>query len=134
MLRSIATVGGWTMASRVLGFARDILIARVLGAGLEADAFFVAFRFPNLFRRLFAEGAFNAAFVPLYARALTERGPVLAQRFAEETLALMIAALLALTLLAELAMPWLMLLIAPGFAGNALKFELAVEFTRLTFP
>jgi putative peptidoglycan lipid II flippase len=134
MLRSIATVGGWTMASRVLGFARDILIARVLGAGLEADAFFVAFRFPNLFRRLFAEGAFNAAFVPLYARALTERGPLLAQRFAEETLALMIASLLGLTLLAELAMPWLMFVIAPGFAANDLKYELAVEFTRITFP
>ena len=74
MLRSIATVGGWTMASRVLGFVRDILIARLLGAGVEADAFFVAFRLPNLFRRLFAEGAFNAAFIPLYTRALAERG------------------------------------------------------------
>ena len=92
MLRSIATVGGWTMASRVLGFVRDILIARLLGAGVEADAFFVAFRLPNLFRRLFAEGAFNAAFVPLYARALTERGIVLANRFAEETMALVIYA------------------------------------------
>jgi putative peptidoglycan lipid II flippase len=134
MLRSIATVGGWTMASRVLGFVRDILIARVLGAGLEADAFFVAFRFPNLFRRLFAEGAFNAAFVPLYARALTERGPILAQRFAEETLALMLAVLFALTLLAELAMPWLMAVIAPGFVGDEVKYALAVQFTRITFP
>ena len=134
MLRSIATVGGWTMASRVLGFLRDILIARVLGAGLEADAFFVAFRFPNLFRRLFAEGAFNAAFVPLYTRALTERGPALAMRFAEETLALLLAVLLGLTLAAELAMPWLMAAIAPGFLGDALKYDLAVQFTRITFP
>ncbi|HEX6103678.1 MAG TPA: murein biosynthesis integral membrane protein MurJ [Alphaproteobacteria bacterium] len=134
MLRSIATVGGWTMASRVLGFVRDILIARVLGAGLEADAFFVAFRFPNLFRRLFAEGAFNAAFVPLYARALTERGPVLAARFAEETLALLLTVLLAVTFLAELAMPWLMAVIAPGFIGDEVKYGLAVQFTRITFP
>jgi len=134
MLRSIATVGGWTMASRVLGFVRDILIARVLGAGAEADAFFIAFRFPNLFRRLFAEGAFNAAFVPLYARALTERGPLFAGRFAEETLALMVTALVGLTLLAELLMPWLMAGIAPGFIGDAVKYDLAVEFTRITFP
>jgi putative peptidoglycan lipid II flippase len=134
MLRSIATVGGWTMASRVLGFVRDILIARVLGAGFEADAFFVAFRFPNLFRRLFAEGAFNAAFVPLYARALTERGPLLAGRFAEETLALLLTVLLGLTLAAELAMPWLMAVIAPGFVGDKAKYDLAVQFTRVTFP
>ena len=134
MLRSIATVGGWTMASRLLGFARDILIARVLGAGPEADAFFVAFRFPNLFRRLFAEGAFNAAFVPLYSRALTEHGRLVAGRFAEETLALMIAVLLGLTLLAEVSMPWLMVAIAPGFTGNAAKYALAVQFTRITFP
>ena len=134
MLRSIATVGGWTMASRVLGFVRDILIARLLGAGVEADAFFVAFRLPNLFRRLFAEGAFNAAFVPLYARALTERGIVLANRFAEETMALMVAALIGLTLLAELAMPWLMALIAPGFTREPWKYALAVQFTRITFP
>ncbi len=134
MLRSIATVGGWTMASRVLGFIRDILIARVLGAGLEADAFFIAFRFPNLFRRLFAEGAFNAAFVPLYARALTERGPLAASRFAEETLALMVTALVGLTVFAELTMPWLMAVIAPGFVGDHVKYDLAVQFTRITFP
>ena len=134
MLGPIATVGGWTMASRVLGFLRDILIARVLGAGLEADAFFVAFRFPNLFRRLFAEGAFNAAFVPLYARALIERGPLFATRFAEETLALALTVQLALTLLAEIAMPWLMILLAPGFIGEGSKYDLAVQFTRITFP
>ena len=122
------------MASRVLGFLRDILIARVLGAGLEADAFFVAFRFPNLFRRLFAEGAFNAAFVPLYARALIERGPLFATRFDEETLALALTVQLALTLLAEIAMPWLMILIAPGFIGEGSKYDLAVQFTRITFP
>jgi putative peptidoglycan lipid II flippase len=134
MLRSIATVGGWTMTSRLLGFVRDILIARVLGAGAEADALFVAFRLPNLFRRLFAEGAFNAAFVPLYARALSERGGLLADRFAEETLALMLAALLGLSFLAEVTMPWLMALIAPGFTGDAAKYALAVQFTRITFP
>ena len=134
MLRSIATVGGWTMASRVLGFVRDILIARLLGAGVEADAFFVAFRLPNLFRRLFAEGAFNAAFIPLYTRALAERGGFAAHRFAEETLALLVTALLGVALFAELTMPWLMALIAPGFTAEPVKYTLAVQFTRITFP
>lgn len=133
-LRSIATVGGYTMASRILGFARDILIARVLGAGPVADAFFVAFRFPNLFRRLFAEGAFNAAFVPLFARRLEEEGAAAAKRFAEQVLAIMVAALLLLTMLAQIAMPWLMHVIAPGFADDPAQFDLAVQLTRITFP
>ncbi|MDA0654946.1 MAG: murein biosynthesis integral membrane protein MurJ [Proteobacteria bacterium] len=134
LYRAIFTLGGWTMASRVLGFMRDILIAGVLGAGLVADAFFVAFKFPNFFRRLFAEGAFNAAFVPLFADHLTKKGRVSAKVFAEQVAAVMVSFLAAFILLALLLMPWLMLLIAPGFREQPEKFQLAIELTRLTFP
>ncbi len=134
LYRAFATVGGMTMISRVLGFVRDILIAAVLGTGAVADAFFVAFRFPNLFRRLFAEGAFNAAFVPLFAKALEGDGPGAARRFAEEALAVLLFALLILTALAEIAMPWALVLIAPGFADTPEKYDLAVLLTRIAFP
>ena len=134
LARSIATVGGWTMASRVLGFVRDILIARYLGAGPVADAFFVAFKFPNFFRRLFAEGAFNASFVPQFAGVLTTDGPVEARRFASATLAVMLSILLPFTFLAQATMPWLMVVIAPGFLADPPTFALAVELTRITFP
>ena len=134
LYRSFLTVGGMTMVSRVLGFARDILIAAVLGTGAVADAYFVAFRFPNLFRRLFAEGAFNAAFVPLFAKRLEGEGRAAARDFAEQALAILLAALLVTTALAELAMPWLMYLIAPGFADSPEKFDLAVLLTRIAFP
>lgn len=133
LIRSIATVGGYTGMSRVLGFIRDILIAANLGTGPVADAFFIAFRFPNLFRRLFAEGAFNAAFVPLFARHLEQEGGDAAQAFAEASLALMVTVLLPFTVLAILAMPWLMLLLAPGFAEDPEKFGLAVQLSRITF-
>ena len=134
LIRSAATVGGYTMLSRVLGFLRDILIAAAVGAGPVADAFFVAFRIPNMFRRLVAEGAFSAAFVPLFSRRLEADGQRAAQSFAEATLAVLLGALLVLTLLAEITMPWLMRAIAPGFADDAAKFDLAVLFTRITFP
>ena len=134
LVRSIATVGGYTMLSRVLGFIRDILIARVLGTGYVADAFFVSQRFPNLFRSLFAEGAFNASFVPLFARRLTEEGAAGARRFAEQVLSVLLTVLLAFTVAAQIAMPWLMHVIAPGFAEHPEKFELAVQFTQITFP
>ena len=97
MLRSIATVGGWTMASRILGFARDILIAFLAGTGPVADAFFIALRIPNLFRRLFGEGAFNAAFVPEFSGILTTEGPAEARQFAQETIAVMAFWLLLIT-------------------------------------
>jgi len=122
------------MLSRVLGFVRDILIAAVLGTGAVADAFFVAFRFPNLFRRLFAEGAFNAAFVPLFAKRLEGEGKSAARSFAEEALAVLFVALMITTLAAEIAMPWLMVVIAPGFSGQPEKFDLAVLLTRIAFP
>ena len=134
LLRSAATVGGYTLISRVLGFARDILIANYLGAGALTDAFVVAFRIPNLFRRLVAEGAFSAAFVPLFARALEERGKDAALAFANQALAVMFVVLFALTLLAEIAMPGVIRVLAPGFAADAAKFEITVAFTRITFP
>ena len=134
LLRAMATVGGWTAASRILGFARDILIARVLGTGWVADAWVVAFRLPNLFRRLLGEGAFNAAFVPLFARRLEEEGTAAAKAFAEQSLAVLLAAALLLTALAMAAMPWLMPVLAPGFLDHPAQFELAVWMARITFP
>jgi putative peptidoglycan lipid II flippase len=118
----------------VLGFARDVMMAALLGTGAVADAFFVAFQFPNLFRRLFAEGAFNAAFVPLFAGTLQKQGPEAARQFAGRALSLLLAVLMPFTLLAELAMPWLMTGFAPGFVDEPEKFALAVQFTRLCFP
>jgi len=134
LLRSVATVGSFTLVSRVLGFIRDILTAAILGAGPVADAFFVAQRLPNLFRSLFAEGAFSAAFVPLAAGALTEGGKPAAREFAEEAFAGLFAALLVFVVLGEILMPWVMRAIAPGFAAEPEKFALAVELTRITFP
>lgn len=134
LFRSIATVGGWTMMSRVLGFARDMLLANVLGASMVADAFFVAFKFPNFFRRLFAEGAFNAAFVPLFAGRLTTEGRDAALRFAAEVATVMATAMIIFSIGVILAMPWLMYAIAPGFADDPVKFDMTVELTRVTFP
>ena len=134
LVRSLATVGGYTGISRVLGFIRDILIAAAIGTGPVADAFFVAFRLPNLFRRLFAEGAFNAAFVPLFARRLEEGGEAAARAFAEHSLAVLLTVVFALTALAMAFMPLLMYVLAPGFAAAPEKFELAVQLSRITFP
>ncbi len=134
IFRAMATVGGWTAGSRLLGFLRDILIARVLGAGGAADAFFVAFRLPNLFRALLAEGAFNASFVPLFARRLEAAGLAAAVIFAEQAMAVLLVASLALTLAAMAGMPWLMHLLAPGFGDDPAQYALAVELARITFP
>ncbi|MEE8455699.1 MAG: murein biosynthesis integral membrane protein MurJ, partial [Limibaculum sp.] len=137
LLRGFATVGGWTLASRVLGFGRDILIATFLGAGPVAEAFFVAFRLPNMFRRFFAEGAFNMAFVPLFAKKLEGDGGGEAKRFAEEAMAVLLTALIALTVVAQLAMPWFVLALASGFDDAGVdggRFDLAVAFSRVVFP
>ncbi len=134
LYRAFATVGGFTMVSRVLGFVRDMMIAAVLGSGLVADAFFVAFRFPNLFRRLLGEGAFNSAFVPLFAKHLECEGQSRARRFAEEAMAGLLFVLLVLTAVAELAMPWIMPVFAPGFTTTAEKLDLSVLLARITFP
>ena len=134
LARWAATVGGYTMGSRVLGFLRDILIASVLGAGPVADAFFVAFKLPNFLRRLFAEGAFNAAFVPLFAGTLERDGREAAKSFAEDVLTVLLWTLLVLVVVAQIVMPWLMHVLAPGFADEPGKLELTVQLTRLTFP
>jgi putative peptidoglycan lipid II flippase len=131
---AFATVGGLTMVSRILGFLRDILIAAVLGTGMVADAFVVAFRLPNLFRRLFAEGAFNAAFVPLFAKRLETDGAADARTFAEEAFAGLFAVLLIVTAVAQIAAPWLVLGLAFGFADDPDKFALTTALTRIAFP
>ncbi|MBL8806224.1 MAG: murein biosynthesis integral membrane protein MurJ [Rhodospirillales bacterium] len=134
LARPVATVGFYTLASRVLGFVRDMLVAALLGAGPVADAFFVAFKFPNFFRRLFAEGAFAAAFVPMFAGTLAADGPAAARLIAERAQAVLLAALFGLLVVAEFAMPWIVAVIAPGFAHDPARAGLAVEFTRITFP
>jgi putative peptidoglycan lipid II flippase len=134
LLRSIATIGGLTLVSRLFGFARDILIAAVLGAGPVADAFFVAFKFPNLFRRLFAEGAFAAAFVPIFAGLLETEGPRKAREFAEQSLSVLLTSLLVFVAVMQMVMPLAMYGMAPGFSAIPEKFDLAVQFARITFP
>jgi putative peptidoglycan lipid II flippase len=134
LFRSVATVGSLTMVSRLFGFVRDILTAAILGAGPVADAFFVAQRLPNLFRSLFAEGAFSAAFVPLANRALVDGGKPALKEFAEEAFALLFAALLVFVILGEIFMPVVMNVIAPGFEAEPGKFQLVVTLSRITFP
>src|SRR5262249_59995441 len=119
LVRSGATVGSCTLLSRLCGFLRDILTAAILGAGPVADAFFVAQRLPNLFRSLFAEGAFTAAFVPLFAGTMAEHGKERARLFAEEALAVLLAALLGFVLLGGIFMPAVMAVVAPGVCGGA---------------
>jgi putative peptidoglycan lipid II flippase len=133
LYRGFATVGAITIGSRTLGFVRDVLIAAVLGTSSVADAFFVAFRIPNLFRRLFAEGAFDSAFIPLFAKRL-QSDPAAARDFASQALSGLAVLLVLFTLLGEIAMPWLMLLLAPGFANDPEKFALAVLFARIALP
>lgn len=134
LVRSVFTIGGFTFLSRVLGFVRDILIAAIMGAGLLSDAFFVAFKLPNFMRRIFAEGAFSAGFVPMFSRLLAGDGKEAARRFAEEALAVLFFTLLVLTALFEIAMPWFMHVLAPGFVDDPQKFDLTVELSRITFP
>jgi putative peptidoglycan lipid II flippase len=134
MIRRIATVGGWTLVSRLSGFARDVVMAAVLGAGPVADAFFVAFRLPNHFRAIFAEGAFAAAFVPAYARTLQQSGIEAAKVFADRIAAALILINLFLLALALLFTPWVVAILAPGFVDDPMRFDLAVALTRITFP
>jgi putative peptidoglycan lipid II flippase len=133
-IRSILQVGTFTLGSRVLGFVRDVLIASLIGTGPIADAWFVAQRLPNLFRRLFAEGAFNSAFVPMFAGRLEQGGQPAARGFAERVLASMLAFMLLLTVVAEIAMPLLIMIFAPGFIDDPGKFGLTVLLTAIAFP
>ncbi len=139
LLRNVGTIGGLTAVSRVFGFARDILLARVLGAGLAADAFQLAFTLPNTFRRLFAEGAFSVAFVPLYSRALhgsdgTPGSEEAAERFANDVLSVFVWVLLGFTALCMITMPGIVWLLAREYATVPGKFELSVFLSRMTFP
>jgi len=131
LIAGFLTVGAWTMLSRVFGFARDILIAAKLGDGPVAEAFVVAFSLPNIFRRFFAEGAFNMAFVPMFSRKL-ERGDD-PEAFARDAFSGLATILIVFTLAAQVAMPWLVLAMASGFAGDE-RFELATQFGRIAFP
>ena len=134
MLRRIFTVGGYTLLSRLTGFARDIMLAAILGAGPVADAFFVALRLPNHFRAIFAEGAFNAAFVPAYAHVSADGGAPSAKLFANRIFTLLFTSQLVLLVLALAFMPQAMTLLAPGLTDDPAQRALAIDLTRITFP
>ena len=134
LLKALATVSSMTLLSRILGFVRDFVIARAFGAGAVTDAFFVAFRLPNLLRRLFAEGAFSQAFVPILAEYKNKRGPEDTRHLVDHVATLLFLALLAVTLLGIAVTPILIYITAPGFAADAGKFALTVELTRIAFP
>jgi len=135
LVKSMGTIGGLTMVSRVFGFAREMLMSRIMGASGAADAFLVAFRLPNTFRRLFGEGAFSAGFVPLFSQRFHGPGGMdEAKRFSEEVLAFFVPALILFTLVFELAMPAFVWAIASGYADEPQKFALTVFLSRITFP
>ena len=134
LLKALATVSSMTLVSRILGFVRDVLIARLFGAGLATDAFFVAFRIPNLLRRLFAEGAFSQAFVPVLSEYRTRRGDSETKLLVDRTASLLALALLAATALGVAAAPIIIYVSAPGFAASPAKFDLTVAMLRITFP
>ncbi|MGN6142171.1 MAG: murein biosynthesis integral membrane protein MurJ [Mesorhizobium sp.] len=135
LIKKFATVASGTLMSRVLGFTREMLMAAALGTGPVADAFYAAFQFPNTFRRLFAEGAFNTAFVPLFAKEIEAGGMDGAKRFSEEVFGVLFSALIVLTIVMELAMPFLVsTIIAPGFAGDPEKYDLTVALATVMFP
>lgn len=134
MIKSFLTVGGYTLLSRVTGFIRDIIMAAILGAGPVADAFFVAFRLPNHFRAIFAEGAFNAAFVPAYARVREQGGAGRAARFADQIFTILLGSQLVLLALALVFTSQAIDLLAPGFRDEPVRYALAIDLTRITFP
>ena len=134
LLKALATVSSMTLVSRILGFVRDVLIARLFGAGLATDAFFVAFRIPNTLRRLFAEGAFSQAFVPVLSEYRTRRGDSETKLLVDRTASLLALALLAATALGVAAAPIIIYVSAPGFAASPAKFNLTVAMLRVTFP
>ena len=133
LLKSTGTFSFYTIISRLLGYLRDILIAIFLGTGLLADAFFVAFRIPNTFRRLFSEGTFNAAFVPSYASEMA-KGKKQSNKFANDVFNFLFLSLLFLTLVVQIFMPAFVSIIAPGFIGDTEKMQIAINLTRITFP
>ncbi len=134
LARNTAVIGGLTLVSRVLGFARDLIMAAALGAGPIADAFFAALRFPNLFRRLFAEGAFSQAFVPVYSKTLAAEGQEAADRLASEALSVLLVITGLLSALAVLAMPWINRVLFVGYVDDPDTFNLATTLTQITMP
>ncbi|MGE0830025.1 MAG: murein biosynthesis integral membrane protein MurJ [Hyphomonadaceae bacterium] len=134
LARNTAVIGGLTLISRVLGFARDLLLAAALGAGPIADAFFAALRFPNLFRRLFAEGAFSQAFVPVYAKTLAAEGAERADAMAREALSVLLVATALLSAAAIVAMPWINRVLFVGYVDDPATFGLATLLTQITMP
>ena len=133
LIKSTSTFGFFTLISRILGYLRDVLIAIYLGSGPIADAFFVAFRIPNTFRRLFSEGTFNAAFVPSYSSEMV-LGKKRSQNFANKIFNLLLIGLLLIVLVIEIFMPSFVFIIAPGFSDNSDKLDLTISLTRITFP
>ena len=134
LLRALATVSSMTLISRILGFARDFVIARAFGAGAATDAFFVAFRLPNLLRRMFAEGAFSQAFVPILAEYKNRRGETEAQQLVSKVATLLGLIVLLISIIGAFVAPLIIYVSAPGFSADADKFALTVELTRITFP
>ena len=134
LIKSTATIGSYTLISRVLGYVRDVTIASGLGASMLSDAFLVAFKLPNFLRRLFAEGAFNSAFVPQYAGMMATQGEAKAKSFASEAMSFLLLVLLIVSGVLIAIMPWFMHVLAPGFAANPEKFELTIALTRITMP
>ncbi|WP_033999978.1 murein biosynthesis integral membrane protein MurJ, partial [Pseudomonas paraeruginosa] len=134
LLKSLAAVSSITLLSRVLGFVRDTILARIFGAGVATDAFFVAFKLPNLLRRIFAEGAFSQAFVPILAEYKNQRGEEATRTFIAYVSGLLTLALALVTALGILAAPWVIWITAPGFADTPEKFDLTTDLLRVTFP
>ena len=131
ILKAVSSFGSLTLLSRILGYFRDILIAVFIGTTAMADAFFVAFRLPNTFRRLFAEGTFNAAFVPIYTKLKIKKNST---QFTNSVFNFLLVILLILTLVAEIFMGGFVYLISPGFISEPEKFKLATDLSRITFP
>ena len=134
LFKSIATFGGFTLLSRITGFFRDMVLANYLGAGLVSDAFFVAFKLPNLFRSLFAEGAFTTAFVPMLSQKLISDDRSKALLFAAKAISVLAFFLTIFVIIIEFCMPAVVTLLAPGFAEDNGKIELAAQLSRITFP
>ena len=134
LLKSLAAVSSITMVSRVLGFVRDTIIARIFGAGMATDAFFIAFKLPNLLRRIFAEGAFSQAFVPILAEYKNQQGEEATRTFIAYVAGLLTLALALVTVAGILAAPWVIWATAPGFADTPEKFQLTTDLLRVTFP
>src|SRR3954463_12011216 len=134
LLRALAAISSLTLVSRILGYVRDFFIARAFGAGLATDAFFVAFRIPNLLRRLFAEGAFSQAFVPVLAEYKNRQTPEETKTLVDGTATALFLALVIAALIGVVTAPFIVYVSAPGFASDPAKFDLTVRMLRITFP